>query len=87
MTRVLSSTWSHVGAAIYEPFLALGERSETVYSTYVLTDVVVSSFAVVGDARPLERLGLSAARVESTTPVPGGEPIRSCWDRKLNASC
>ena len=61
--------------------------SETVYSTYVLTDVVVSSLAVSGDARPLERLGLDAARVESTTPVPGGEPIRSCWDRKLNASC
>ena len=61
--------------------------SETVYTTYVLTDVVVSSFAVVGDARPLERLGLDAARVESTTPVTGGEPIRSCWDRKLNASC
>ena len=61
--------------------------SETVYTTYVLTDVVVSSLAVVGDARPLERLGLSAARVESTTPVAGGEPIRSCYDRKLNASC
>jgi len=61
--------------------------SETVYTTYVLTDVVVSSLAVVGDARPLERLGLSAARVESMTPVPGGEPIRSCWDRKLNAGC
>ena len=61
--------------------------SETVYTTYVLTDVVVTSLAVVGDARPLERLGLSAARVESTTPVVGGEPIRSCWDRKLNASC
>ena len=61
--------------------------SETIYTTYVLTDVVVSSFAVIGDARPLERLGLTAARVESTTPVAGGEPIRSCWDRKLNASC
>jgi len=61
--------------------------SEAVYTTYVLTDVVVSSFAVVGDARPLERLGLDAARVESTTPVPGGEPIRSCYDRKLYASC
>ena len=61
--------------------------SETIYTTYVLTDVVVSSLAVVGDARPLERLGLDAARVESTTPVSGGEPIRSCWDRKLNAGC
>jgi len=61
--------------------------TETVYTTYVLTDVVVSSFALIGDARPLERLGLDAARVESTTPVTGGEPIRSCWDRKLNASC
>jgi type VI protein secretion system component Hcp len=61
--------------------------SETIYTTYVLTDVVVSSLAVVGDARPLERLGLTAARVESSTPVPGGEPIRSCFDRKLNASC
>jgi type VI protein secretion system component Hcp len=61
--------------------------SETVYTTYVLTDVVVASLAVVGDARPLERLGLAAARVESTTPVAGGEPIRSCWDRKLNAGC
>jgi type VI protein secretion system component Hcp len=61
--------------------------SETIYTTYVLTDVVVSSLAVVGDARPLERLGLFAARVESTTPVAGGEPIRSCYDRKLNATC
>jgi len=61
--------------------------SETVYTTYVLTDVVVASLAVVGDARPLERLGLTAARVESTTPVAGEEPIRSCFDRKLNASC
>ncbi|HET8952461.1 MAG TPA: type VI secretion system tube protein Hcp [Solirubrobacteraceae bacterium] len=61
--------------------------SETISTSYVLSDVVVSSLAVVGDARPLERLGLSAARVESTTPVAGGEPIRSCWDRKLNASC
>jgi type VI protein secretion system component Hcp len=61
--------------------------SETIHTTYVLTDVVVSSLAVVGDARPLERLGLSAARVESTTPVAGEEPIRSCYDRKLNASC
>jgi ubiquinone/menaquinone biosynthesis C-methylase UbiE len=26
MTRVLAAAWSHVGAAIYEPFLALGER-------------------------------------------------------------
>jgi type VI protein secretion system component Hcp len=61
--------------------------SETVYTTFVLTDVAVSSLAVVGDARPLERLGLDAARVESTTPVAGGQPIRSCYDRKLNASC
>jgi type VI protein secretion system component Hcp len=61
--------------------------SDTVYTTYVLKDVVVSSLAVIGDARPLERLGLDAVRVESTTAVPGGEPIRSCWDRKLNASC
>ena len=61
--------------------------SETIYTTYVLSDVVVSSLAVVGDARPLERLGLDAARVESTTPVAGGEPVRVCWDRKLNASC
>ena len=61
--------------------------SETISTAYVLTDVVVSSLAVVGDARPLERLGLNAARVESTTPVADGEPIRSCWDLKLNASC
>jgi type VI protein secretion system component Hcp len=61
--------------------------SETTYTTYVLTDVLVSSLAVFGDARPLERLGLDAARVESTTPVAGGEPIRSCWDRRLNTSC
>ena len=26
MTRALSLAWSHVGAAIYDPFLALGER-------------------------------------------------------------
>ena len=61
--------------------------SEDLASTYVLKDVVVSSFTVIGDGRPLERLGLDAAQVESTTPVPGGEPVRSCWDRKLNAPC
>ena len=61
--------------------------SETLYTTFVLRDVVVSSLAVVGDARPLERLGLDAARFESTTPVAGGEPIRSCYDRKLNMGC
>ena len=61
--------------------------SEDLATTYVLTDVVVSSFAVAGDARPLERIGFDAARIESTTPVPGGQSIRSCWDRKLNAPC
>ena len=61
--------------------------SEAIYTTYVLTDVVISSLAVFGDARPLELLGLDAARVEATTPAAGGDPIRSCWDRKLNASC
>jgi type VI protein secretion system component Hcp len=61
--------------------------SATVSTTYVLTDVVISSFAVLGDGRPLDRLGLDAVRVESTTPVPGGVPIRSCWDHVLNVSC
>jgi type VI protein secretion system component Hcp len=61
--------------------------SDEVATTYVLKDVVVSSFAVVGDGRPLERLGLDAARIESTTPVRGGQPVRSCWDRTLNSSC
>jgi type VI protein secretion system component Hcp len=61
--------------------------SESVYTTYVLTDVVVSSFAVVGDVRPLERIGLEAAKIESTTPVAGGDPIHSCFDRLLNAGC
>jgi type VI protein secretion system component Hcp len=61
--------------------------SETVYTTYVLTDVVVSSFAVLGDERPLERLGLAAAKLASTTPVAGGEEIHSCFDFVLNDSC
>jgi type VI protein secretion system component Hcp len=61
--------------------------SSEVATTYVLEDVVVASFAVVGDGRPLERISLDAARIESTTPVPGGPPVRSCWDRKLNSSC
>ena len=61
--------------------------SDTVHTTYVLRDVVVSSFGVAGDDRPTERVGLDAARVESTVPVPGGEPVRSCFDRKLNAEC
>jgi type VI protein secretion system component Hcp len=61
--------------------------SDSVYTTYVLSDVVVSSFAVVGDGRPIERIGLDAARVESTTPVAVGDPIRSCFDRLLNATC
>ena len=61
--------------------------SGTVYSTYVLTDAVVSSFAVVGDGQPLERIGFDAAKIESITPVPGGAPIHSCFDRLLNASC
>jgi type VI protein secretion system component Hcp len=61
--------------------------SESVYTTYVLTDVVVSSFALVGDGRPLERIGLDAAKIESTTPVAGGGTIRSCFDRLLNAGC
>ena len=61
--------------------------STDVSSTYVLTDVVIAAYAVAGDARPLERIGFDAARIESTTPVPGGEPIRSCFDRKLMAPC
>jgi type VI protein secretion system component Hcp len=61
--------------------------STTVYTTYVLTDVAISSFAVVGDGRPLERIGLDAARIESTTPVAGGAAVRSCFDRKLQMTC
>ncbi|HZB75509.1 MAG TPA: type VI secretion system tube protein Hcp [Solirubrobacteraceae bacterium] len=61
--------------------------SADVSSTYVLTDVVITALAVAGDARPLERIGFDAARIESTTPVPGGQAIRSCFDRKLLASC
>jgi type VI protein secretion system component Hcp len=61
--------------------------SESVYSTYVLSDSVIASYAVVGDERPLERIGLDAARIESTTPVPGGVPIHTCFDRKLNSTC
>ena len=48
---------------------------------------MISSFALIGDARPLERIGFDAAKIESTTPVPGGEPIRACFDRKLMATC
>jgi type VI protein secretion system component Hcp len=61
--------------------------SDTVYTTYVLTDAVVSSLAVIGDGRPLERIGFNAAKIESTTPVPAGAPIHSCFDRLLNAGC
>jgi hypothetical protein len=39
------------------------------------------------DARPLERIGFEAARIESTTPVAGGAPIHACYDRKLMAAC
>ena len=61
--------------------------SEDVYSTYVLTDVVIASYGIAGDARPLEELALDAARIESTVPVPGGQPVRACFDRKLLQSC
>jgi len=61
--------------------------SDSVYTTYVLTDAVVSSYAVVGDGRPLERIGFAAAKIESTTPVAGGAPIHSCFDRLANAGC
>jgi type VI protein secretion system component Hcp len=61
--------------------------SEDVYNTYVLTDVVLTGFDVAGDGRPLERIGLDAARIESTVPVPGGPAIRGCYDRKLAATC
>jgi type VI protein secretion system component Hcp len=61
--------------------------STTVYTTYLLTNVVVSSFTVVGDGRPLERVGFDAAKIESTTPAAGGGSIHSCFDRLLNASC
>lgn len=61
--------------------------SATVSTTYVLTDVTLGSYAVLGDARPVERIGLVAAKIESTTPVPGGQPIRSCFDLKLQVTC
>lgn len=61
--------------------------SESVHTTYTLTDVVVSSFGVIGDGPPLERIGLDAAKVESSTPVAGGDPVHACFNRKLNAGC
>ena len=61
--------------------------SEDVYSTYVLTDVVLTEYDLAGDARPLERLALDAARIESSVPVAGGGTVHTCYDRKLNASC
>jgi type VI protein secretion system component Hcp len=61
--------------------------SESVYTTYVLTDAVVSSFAVIGSGRPLERIGFDAAKIQSSTPVAGGPPIQTCFDRIANAVC
>jgi type VI protein secretion system component Hcp len=61
--------------------------SETIYSTYVLTDVQITSFSVIGDERPIERMGFDAAKIASVTPVPGDEPITHCYDRKLAVSC
>ena len=61
--------------------------SESVYTTYMLTDVVVSSIGVIGDGRPLERVGFDAAKVESSTPVAGGAPLHACFNRVLNAGC
>jgi type VI protein secretion system component Hcp len=61
--------------------------STSVYTTYVLTDAIIASYALVGDARPLERIAFDAGRIESTTPVAGGQPIHACYDRKLNAPC
>jgi type VI protein secretion system component Hcp len=61
--------------------------SEDVYSTYVLTDVVVTEYDLAGDARPLERLALDASKIESSVPVAGGGTVHTCWDRKLNATC
>jgi type VI protein secretion system component Hcp len=95
---VVSAGVGHASPVLLHRF-ATGQHSKSVtikllqpgststYSTYVLTDVVISSLAVTGDERPLERIGFDAARIESTTPVPGGDPIRSCFDRKLMAAC
>jgi type VI protein secretion system component Hcp len=61
--------------------------STSVYSTYVLTDAIIGSYSVIGDGRPIERIGFDAARIESTIPVPGGQPLRTCWNRKSNSAC
>jgi type VI protein secretion system component Hcp len=61
--------------------------SENVYSTYVLTDAVVSSYALAGDERAVERIGIEAVKLESTTPVPGAASVHSCFNRILNAGC
>jgi type VI protein secretion system component Hcp len=95
---VVSKAVDGTSAGLFKRFLSgahtksitiklLQPGSTDVYTTYVLTDVTLVSFAVIGDGRPLERIGFDAARIESITPVPGGAPVRACFDRKLQSSC
>jgi type VI protein secretion system component Hcp len=58
-----------------------------VYSTFKLTDVLLTSYQVAASLSALEQVAFSYRTIEQRTPLPGGGEAVQCWDVAAVKEC
>jgi type VI protein secretion system component Hcp len=55
--------------------------------TYEFTGVLLGGYNLTGGPTAAEKISLDYATIRQKIPVPGGEPVESCWDVASNKAC